>query len=260
MTDTRTFHLGPMFRRAANRHGAVFVTLDRPLDVRPGLGVSLTYTALADLVDELSARLWAAGIRPRQRVAVHKRDNVDIVLLTCALSRIGAVPALLSPSLSGPVTGQLLKTLDRPWLITDSATLEGPLKDIGVPDLVRRTLTVDETAEMDETDDADHAPGAVPLARYAGARPPTPRAAPAPRTLPDHPQFGHHRRAQARRALPERPVEPAHTAEGHGLAHPRRDHGAAPVVRAHATGSVSCAPAPAATGRRCAGSSSSGRT
>ncbi|MFF4213046.1 hypothetical protein ACFYZE_27570 [Streptomyces sp. NPDC001796] len=42
MADARAFHPGPMFRRAANRHGAVFVTLDRPLDIRPDLGVSLT--------------------------------------------------------------------------------------------------------------------------------------------------------------------------------------------------------------------------
>ncbi len=34
----RGFYLGPMFRHAADRHGAVFVTLDRPLDVRPASG------------------------------------------------------------------------------------------------------------------------------------------------------------------------------------------------------------------------------
>jgi acyl-coenzyme A synthetase/AMP-(fatty) acid ligase len=155
----RGFHLGPMFRQAADRHGEVFVTLDRPLDVSPGLGSDLTYTDLADLVDDLSARLWAAGVRPTEEVVVHKTDNVDIVLLTCALSRIGAVPALLSPALTGPVVGQLLERLHKPWLITDRAKLEGPLKDVGVPGLVRRTLTVDD------------APGAVPLAKYAGSPP-----------------------------------------------------------------------------------------
>lgn len=34
----RAFWLGPVFRRAADRHGAVFVTLDRPLDVSPSSG------------------------------------------------------------------------------------------------------------------------------------------------------------------------------------------------------------------------------
>jgi acyl-coenzyme A synthetase/AMP-(fatty) acid ligase len=158
----RGFYLGPVFRQAAARHGAVFVTLDRPLDVNPDLGVDLSYTVLADLVDELSGRLWEAGVRPSEEVVIHKTDNVDIVLLTCAVSRIGAVPALLSPTLAGPVVGQLLERLHKPWLISDRAKLEGPLKDVELPRLVRRTLSVDD------------APGAVPLEKYAGSRPPAP--------------------------------------------------------------------------------------
>ncbi|TPQ22279.1 class I adenylate-forming enzyme family protein [Streptomyces sporangiiformans] len=162
LLSDRGFYLGPMFRQAATRHGAVFVTLDRPLDVTPDLGVDLTYTMLADLVDELSGRLWEAGVRPSEEVVIHKTDNVDIVLLTCAVSRIGAVPALLSPALAGPVVGQLLERLHKPWLITDRAKLEGPLKDVELPLLVRRTLAVDD------------APGAVPLEKFAGTRPPAP--------------------------------------------------------------------------------------
>ncbi|MFF8969587.1 class I adenylate-forming enzyme family protein [Streptomyces sp. NPDC014995] len=156
----RGFCLGPLFRRAADRHGAVFVTLDRPLDVRPDLGTDLDYRVLAEVVEELSGRLWEAGVRPSERVVVHKTDNVDIVLLACAVSRIGAVPVLLSPALAGPVVAELLERLDRPWLVTDGAKLDGPLKDVGA--LVRRTLSVDD------------APGAEPLEKYAGARPPAP--------------------------------------------------------------------------------------
>ncbi|MEU5596536.1 AMP-binding protein [Streptomyces sp. NPDC020298] len=159
----RAFYLGPIFRDAADRHGAVFVTLDRPLDVSPGLGVDLSYRVLADVVDELSGRLWEAGVRPSEQVVVHKTDNVDIMLLTCAVSRIGAVPVLLSPTLAGPVAGQLLQRLRRPWLITDRAKLEGPLREIDdLSMLVRRTLSVDD------------APGAEPLEKYAGAEPPAP--------------------------------------------------------------------------------------
>lgn len=158
----RGFYLGPLFRRAAERHGAVFVTLDRPLDTHPSLGVDLDYRKLADAVEELSGRLWAAGVRPSEQVVVHKTDNVDIVLLTCAVSRIGAVPVLLSPGLAGPVVGQLLERLRQPWLITDRAKLDGPLKDAGIASQVRRTLSVDD------------APGAEPLAKYAGSEPPAP--------------------------------------------------------------------------------------
>lgn len=110
----RGFYLGPVFRRAADRHGAVFVTLDRPLDVSPSLGVDLSYTVLAEVVEELSGRLWEAGVRPSEQVVVHKADNVDIMLLTCAVSRIGAVPVLLSPTLAPQVAGQLLARLRRP--------------------------------------------------------------------------------------------------------------------------------------------------
>jgi len=154
----RGFCLGPVFRRASDRHGAVFVTLDRPLDVNPSLGVDLSYTVLAEVVEELSGRLWEAGVRPSEQVVVHKTDNVDIVLLTCALSRIGAVPVLLSPGLAGEVVGQLVERLRQPWLITDRAKLEGPLKGVGLA--VRRTLSVDD------------APGAEPLEKYAGAATP----------------------------------------------------------------------------------------
>ncbi|MFI6930092.1 class I adenylate-forming enzyme family protein [Streptomyces sp. NPDC050287] len=158
----RGFCLGPVFRRAADRHGGVFVTLDQPLDVDPSLGVDLSYPVLAEVVEELSGRLWEAGVRPSEQVAVHKTDNVDIVLLTCAVSRIGAVPVLLSPGLAGPVVGQLLARLRRPWLITDRAKLQGPLQDVDLTGLVRRTLSV------------DGAPGAEPLEKYAGTEPPAP--------------------------------------------------------------------------------------
>ncbi|MFJ2178529.1 class I adenylate-forming enzyme family protein [Streptomyces sp. NPDC087851] len=173
-----------MFHQAARRYGALPVTLDRPLDVSPGAGLDLSCPELAALVDDISARLWAAGVRPTERVAIHKSDNADIVVLACAVSRIGAVPALLSPGLHGRVAGELLDRLDRPWLITDRATLEGSLRDAGTPaadgaapgarapgvtGLVRQVLTVDRAAGG--TDGAD---GAVPLDAYAGAPPHAP--------------------------------------------------------------------------------------
>jgi len=156
-----------MFRRAADRHGAVFVTLDRPLDTHPGLGVDLTYSALADIVEELSGRLWEAGVRPSEQVVVHKADNVDIVLLTCAVSRIGAVPVLLSPALAGEVVGELIERLRRPWLVTDRTKLDGPLKGVGLA--VRDTLAVED------------------LEKYAGAeRPPAVRPHPREPALITH--------------------------------------------------------------------------
>ena len=151
------FYLGLMFQRAATRHGDVLITLDRPLDVAPDTGTSLTYQRAAALVDDLAARLWAAGVRPAEHVAIHKSDNFDIVLLACAASRIGAVPALLSPALDGAVTKALLGRLQTPWLITDRDTLRGRIS--GAASLVRGVLSVDGGA------------GATGLAEFAGAPP-----------------------------------------------------------------------------------------
>lgn len=156
------FYLGLMFQEAAARHGRVAVTLDRPLDLAPDAGCELGYTDLADLIDDTAARLWAAGVRPSEQVAIHKRDNVDIVLLTCAVSRIGAVPALLSPALDGAVVQALLGRLDSPWLVSDSATLETSLSGLDSGP-VRGVLSVDDAVG-----------DAVALATYAGS----PRRAP----------------------------------------------------------------------------------
>lgn len=145
---TRGFYLGMMFERAAARHGEVVVTLDRELGVAPDMGTDHTYATMADLVDDLSARLWAAGVRQGEHVAVYKTDNFDIALLACAVSRIGAIPLLLSPWLEGRVVSDLLSRAHRPWLITDQAMLAGPLARIGVSLLVRRVLTVGPDAAV----------------------------------------------------------------------------------------------------------------
>src|SRR5687767_562755 len=110
----RGFHIGDMFHQAAARHGDVPVILDRPLDVAVDEGTRHTYSSLAGIVDRLAKQLWTAGVRARQQVAIHKTDNVDIALLACAVSRVGAVPALLSPGLDGSVVDTLLTRLERP--------------------------------------------------------------------------------------------------------------------------------------------------
>jgi acyl-coenzyme A synthetase/AMP-(fatty) acid ligase len=163
------FYLGEMFDRAAERHGAVPVTLDRPLSVAPETGTEQTYQTIAGLIADLAARLWAAGVRPSERVAVYKSDNFDIALLACAVSRIGAVPALLSPTLDGGVAGELLRRLDRPWLLTDRATLDGALGGSDVGTLTRRAIVVGDGA-------ADAATGidGIALAELTDAAQPRP--------------------------------------------------------------------------------------
>ncbi|CAL9374077.1 class I adenylate-forming enzyme family protein [Streptomyces sp. NPDC091294] len=133
----KPLRLGLIPEEAAARRPGVPVTLDHDMDVAPEAGRELTFATLADLVDDMAARLWAAGVRAGEHLALYKRHNFDIYVLACAASRLGAVPVLLSPALDGTTVRALLDRLERPHLLTDetklSAELAGlPLSDIAV--------------------------------------------------------------------------------------------------------------------------------
>ncbi|MEE1940134.1 AMP-binding protein [Streptomyces sp. TRM 70361] len=166
----RGIRLGTLFDRAAARHPASPVILDHDLDIAPERGRRLTLTEVADLVDDFASRLWAAGIRPGEYVVVHKTDGFDISLLACAVARIGAIPALLSPKLDGGTVAELVRRVNRPYLVTDQAKLDGELPE-RVFELSERVLLTS----------GDH-PRATPLAEFAGVR----RVSPV-RMAPDHP-------------------------------------------------------------------------
>jgi acyl-coenzyme A synthetase/AMP-(fatty) acid ligase len=126
----RGIRLGRLLERAAARHPANTVLLDHDLDIAPEVGRRVTVPELADLVDDFAARLWAAGVRPGERVVVHKSDGFDITLLALAIARIGAVPALLSPKLDGPTVLALVRRAERPHLVTDGGKLAGLPADV----------------------------------------------------------------------------------------------------------------------------------
>jgi acyl-coenzyme A synthetase/AMP-(fatty) acid ligase len=150
--------LGTLFERAAARHPANVVILDHDLDVAPGLGRRMTVAELADLVDELAARLAAARVRAGEKVVVYKSNNFDLPLLACALVRVGAVPVLLSPKLPGDTVAELLRRVDRPHLVTDQDKLDRELGD-RVFDLVEQVLLARGTHRL-----------ATPLDAFAGVR------------------------------------------------------------------------------------------
>ncbi|MGF1431136.1 class I adenylate-forming enzyme family protein [Kitasatospora sp. LaBMicrA B282] len=123
----RGIRLGTLFERAAARHGSNVLILDHDLDVAPALGRRATIAEVADLIDDLAARLWAAKVRPGQRVVIYKSDGFDITLLACATARVGAVPVLLSPKLDGETVAELIRRTDEPYLLTDQVKLEQEL-------------------------------------------------------------------------------------------------------------------------------------
>jgi acyl-coenzyme A synthetase/AMP-(fatty) acid ligase len=142
---------------AAARNGSTLLTLDHDLDVLPEAGRRLTVAELAGHVDDLAGRLWAAGVRPAEHVAVYKTANFDAWVLATAASRIGAVPVMLSPALKGPTVGALLDRLNRPHLLTDVPKLDA-MADVPLADRTSRVIIV-----------AGSRPGAVSLADLAGS-------------------------------------------------------------------------------------------
>ncbi len=123
----RGIRLGTVLDRAAARNPANIIILDHDLDIAPEVGRRVTLTEIANLVDDFASRLWAAKIRPGDRVVIYKSNGFDITLLACAAARIGAVPVLLSPKLDGATVAELLRRVDRPHLVTDQVKLENIL-------------------------------------------------------------------------------------------------------------------------------------
>jgi acyl-coenzyme A synthetase/AMP-(fatty) acid ligase len=163
-TERHGLYLGLVPEKAAALHPDSPITLDHDMDAAPATGRQFTIADLADLVDDMAGRLWAAGVRPRDHVALYKSHNFDIYLLACAAARIGGTPVLLSPALDGETVSALFDRLDRPHLITDAVKIDGPLA--GRPlDKLAATVIVAGGEERPDT---------VSLAGLAGA----PRVAP----------------------------------------------------------------------------------
>ena len=158
----RGLQLGMLPQAAATRNGSTLLTLDHDLDVLPEAGRRLTVAELAYHVDDLARRLRAAGVRPGEHVMIYKTANFDVWMLVTAASRIGAVPAVLSPALDAATVGALLERLGRPRLLTDGAKLD-LLAGVPLADLAAQVIIV-----------AGERPGATSLADLADAPPVAP--------------------------------------------------------------------------------------
>jgi acyl-coenzyme A synthetase/AMP-(fatty) acid ligase len=153
----RGLYLGIVPETAAARNSSTLLTLDHDLDILPEAGRRLTVAELAGHVDDLAGRLWAAGVRPGEHIVIHKTANFDVWVLATAVSRIGAVPVMLSPALDGATVGALLGRLDQPSLLTDVHKLD-VLADVPLADLTKRVITVTGSR-----------PGAASLTELAGS-------------------------------------------------------------------------------------------
>jgi acyl-coenzyme A synthetase/AMP-(fatty) acid ligase len=145
--------LGLALEHGARKTPNTWVRVDRPLDAFPDAGVELSYATVHRLACEAEAGLDAAGVERGQRVAIVKANHIDVFLLATAVSRLGAVPALLSAQLDPLSLADLLDKLQPDALLTDQATwTSGPLADVDPRLLPKTILTVD-----------GNPPGAQPL-------------------------------------------------------------------------------------------------
>ena len=71
-------------------------------------GDALTYAALMAGIDGVAAGLLALGVGPRDMVATVLPNVVEHAVALLALTRIGAVPALINPRLKPPEIAALV--------------------------------------------------------------------------------------------------------------------------------------------------------
>ncbi|MEV7192593.1 class I adenylate-forming enzyme family protein [Streptomyces sp. NPDC093510] len=153
----RGLHIGLLPEMAAAVNPATPITLDHDLDVLPTAGRRLTVAQYAEHVDDLAARLWAAGVRPDEHVVLYKNANADHWMLAAAVSRIGAIVVNLSPALDAATVAVLMQRLGRPSLLTDQAKLD-VLAPVALAELTERVIVV-----------SGQRPGALSLADLAGS-------------------------------------------------------------------------------------------
>jgi acyl-coenzyme A synthetase/AMP-(fatty) acid ligase len=113
--------MGVLPEFAAERHGDTpflsdlpWAGYDQPVDT-----IGQFATAVRDYAD----RLWAAGIRRGDTVAVVQRNHIELHAVLCALGRIGALPALISSAMEPAEMLECFARLENPYVLADTRGL-----------------------------------------------------------------------------------------------------------------------------------------
>jgi acyl-coenzyme A synthetase/AMP-(fatty) acid ligase len=96
------------------------LTFDTPVDGHPA-GTPLTLGRLAELVAARAGWLHARGVRPRDPIAVWADSAADMVLSYLALTRLGAIPALMNGALRPEIAAEYLRRLRAAGVLADAA-------------------------------------------------------------------------------------------------------------------------------------------
>ncbi|GAA3482262.1 class I adenylate-forming enzyme family protein [Streptomyces yanii] len=118
--------------------------LSRPMDIDPASQKILDIAAFAECVRNTAGALYAAGVRPGDRVAVYKENHFDCLLLAAAGIRIGAIPVMLSGLLPPDTVRPLLKRVEPKLLVSNLRLLEEKGSDgSSLPSFAAQTLCLD---------------------------------------------------------------------------------------------------------------------
>ncbi|MFC0598357.1 class I adenylate-forming enzyme family protein [Streptomyces palmae] len=162
-------HLGVLFDWHAESARQTVAHLDRPFDIAPDGGVRYTGDQLAALVRDFSARLYAAGARRGDRVAIVKDNHLDLVIAAAAACRIGALPATISAVNKPEAHRKMIERLTPSVLVVSPGPLARAAAagvELAGPDT--RVLLLGEPGEL-----GDEAPKeALTLADLDGAKAP----------------------------------------------------------------------------------------
>lgn len=122
------------------------LTFDTPVDGHPA-GQPLTLGQLAQRVAARAAWLHERGVKPRDPIAVWASHAADVVISYLALTRLGAIPALMNGKLRPEIAAEYIRRLRAAGVLADrthAAALEG--YDVGAPLLVGGPLPPDADA------------------------------------------------------------------------------------------------------------------
>lgn len=169
--------MGTLFEDLAAAGCRTAVNLGRPFDIAPERGTHHDIGSLGCLVRDAAGWLAAAGVGATDRVAIVKDNHWDIDLLACAAIRLGAVPALMSGSLSPEALRVLLERFQPHLLVTTAGMLEaGRRRQVDLVRLADRTVSIDGAPS-----------GVLALDAVRGHDPPSPH-----RREPDDPLVVNH--------------------------------------------------------------------
>jgi acyl-coenzyme A synthetase/AMP-(fatty) acid ligase len=130
------------------------LTFDTAVDGRPAEH-PFTLGELDTMVDARAAWLHARGIRRRDPVAVWTTAAADIVLTYLALTRIGAIPALMNGRMAPEIAAEYIRRLRARGVLADgphAELLAG--HDLDPPGYGMRTELLGEPAELGTGDPA----------------------------------------------------------------------------------------------------------